>query len=73
MTARLGHAELPASQERALHKAIRLQWVSIAFLVTASVLVYSVLGSAQAMKAAWIEDLLSFAPPGAAAGDRHRA
>lgn len=63
MTARLGHAELPTSQEKALRMAIRLQWVTIAFLITASVLVFSVLGSSQAMKAAWIEDLLSFAPP----------
>lgn len=63
MTARFGSTELPPTQERCLRKAVRLQWVSIAFLVTATVLVYVVLGNSQAMKAAWIEDLLSFAPP----------
>ena len=63
MTTRFGSTELPAAQERCLRRAVRLQWVSILFLVTATVLVYVVLGNSQAMKAAWIEDLLSFAPP----------
>ncbi|MCO1659785.1 cation diffusion facilitator family transporter [Pseudonocardia humida] len=63
MTARFGSTELPEAQERCLRRAVRLQWVSILFLVSATVLVYVVLGNSQAMKAAWIEDLLSFAPP----------
>ena len=33
------------------------------FLVVTVCLVYVVLGDSQAMKAAWIEDLLSFTPP----------
>jgi divalent metal cation (Fe/Co/Zn/Cd) transporter len=63
VTARFGSTELPAAQERCLRRAVRLQWVSILFLVTATALVYVVLGNSQAMKAAWIEDLLSSAPP----------
>ena len=63
MTARFGSTELPEAQERCLRRAVHVQWVSIAFLVSATVLVYVVLGNSQAMKAAWIEDLLSFAPP----------
>ena len=63
MTTRFGRTELPPAQERSLRRAVHLQWISIGFLLTATTLVYAVLGGSQAMKAAWIEDLLSFAPP----------
>ena len=46
-----------------LRKAIRLEWMTIAFFFTAVVALYLTLGSSQAMKAAWIEDLLAFVPP----------
>lgn len=58
-----GHTSLPTEEERALSRAIRLAWLTIAFLITAVTLVYLVMGSSQAMKAAWAEDLLSFIPP----------
>ncbi|GAA4414815.1 cation transporter [Georgenia halophila] len=60
---RFGHTELPEDQEAALRRAVRLAWLTIAFLVTAVVLVYLVMGSSQAMKTAWAEDMLSFIPP----------
>lgn len=63
MTARFGHAELPEAEERALRAAIRIEWASLAFLAVAITIVFLVMGSSQAMKAAWIEDLLSLAPP----------
>ncbi len=63
MTARFGRTELPASQEAALRRAIRIEWFTLAFLAVAITLVFLVMGSSQAMKAAWIEDLLSLAPP----------
>ncbi|KAE8763589.1 cation transporter [Georgenia thermotolerans] len=63
MSARFGNTELPAEQERALRRAVRLEWVWIAYLVTAVIPVYLVMGSSQAMKAAWAEDMLSFIPP----------
>ena len=63
MTARFGHTELPDDEERALRRAVRLAWLTIAFLVTAVTGVYLVMGSSQAMKAAWMEDMLSFIPP----------
>jgi len=63
MSARFGHTELPEEQERALRRAVRLAWLTIAFLVTAVTGVYLAMGSSQAMKAAWMEDLLSFIPP----------
>ncbi|BDI22925.1 cation transporter [Herbiconiux sp. L3-i23] len=62
-TVRFGHTELPAEQKKALADAARLEWLTIGFLVVTVTLVYLVLGSSQAMRAAWIEDLLSFLPP----------
>ncbi|QGQ19295.1 cation transporter [Cellulomonas sp. JZ18] len=63
MTRRFGSTELPAEQEQALRRAVRLAWLTIGFLVTAIVLMYLVMGSSQAMRTAWAEDLLSLIPP----------
>lgn len=62
-TMRFGHTELPEHQREVLRRAIRLEWITIAFLAVSVTLVGLVLGNSQAMKAAWIEDLLSFLPP----------
>lgn len=58
-----GISTLPEAERRSLHRAVRLEWLTIAFLVTAVVAMYLALGNSQAMKAAWLEDLLSFIPP----------
>jgi divalent metal cation (Fe/Co/Zn/Cd) transporter len=58
-----GRNELPRELEPVLKKAIRLEWITLGFLAVAITLVFLVIGSSQAMKAAWIEDLLSLAPP----------
>lgn len=63
MTARFGHTELPPRQAEVLKRAVRIQWLTIGFLAVAVTMIYLVLGNSQAMKAAWIEDLLSFLPP----------
>lgn len=63
MKPRFGRTELPERQAEALRKAIKFEWLTIAFLAVAITMVYLVMGSSQAMKAAWIEDLLSLAPP----------
>ncbi|WP_261165465.1 cation diffusion facilitator family transporter [Microbacterium sp. Marseille-Q6965] len=63
MTVRFGRTELPERQQRALRAAIRMEWLTLLFLAAAITMVYLVMGSSQAMKAAWIEDLLSLAPP----------
>jgi cation diffusion facilitator family transporter len=62
-TVRFGKTELPAEQATVLRRAIRLEWITLAFLTVTVTVVYLVLGNSQAMKAAWIEDLLSFIPP----------
>ena len=63
MTPRFGRAELPEGPAEALRRAIRFEWFTLAFLAVAITLVFAVMGNSQAMKAAWIEDLLSLAPP----------
>ncbi|MCT2030002.1 cation diffusion facilitator family transporter [Dietzia cinnamea] len=59
----LGGRDLPEEQQAALRRAIRLEWVTLAVLAVTVAAVYSVSGQSQAMKAAWIEDSLSFLPP----------
>ncbi len=48
-----------------MSKAVRLEWLTLAYMVTALVAVFFALGSSQAMKAAWLEDMLSLVPPAA--------
>jgi cation diffusion facilitator family transporter len=57
------HHELPPDKHEKLLKAVRLEWISIVYLVTAITLLYFTLGSSQAMKAAWVEDILGLTPP----------
>lgn len=55
--------ELPPEQTRALRHAVRLEWLTIGFLASAVTVMYLAMGSSQAMRAAWVEDMLSFLPP----------
>ena len=55
--------ELPPQKRKVLDKAVRLEWITIAYFVSVVAAIYVTLGSSQAMKAAWIEDLLGFVPP----------
>jgi cation diffusion facilitator family transporter len=57
--------ELPPERRATLDKAVRLEWVTIAYFVSVVTAIYLTLGASQAMKAAWIEDLLGFVPPAA--------
>lgn len=63
MSATFGATELPEAQASALARARKVEWATIAFLAVAVAAVYAVMGNSQAMKAAWLEDCLSFAPP----------
>ena len=44
-------------------KALRLEWLTLIYMSTVVILMYMVLGSSQAMKSAWFEDILSMVPP----------
>jgi cation diffusion facilitator family transporter len=54
--------ELPKELEPVQRRAVVLEWVTIAYLVSAVIFLALTLGQSQAMKAAWIEDLLSLLP-----------
>jgi divalent metal cation (Fe/Co/Zn/Cd) transporter len=55
--------ELPPELHETYRRAVRLEWLSIAYLLSAIAVLFVVMGSSQAMKAAWIEDILSLLPP----------
>src|ERR687896_26808 len=55
--------EFPPAEQAALRKARRLAWWTIAYLATVVVSMYLASGSSQAMKTAWLEDMLSLVPP----------
>src|SRR3954471_15212122 len=53
----------PAKQQALFERARRLEWISIFLLLTIIAAIGAVMGSSEAMKAVWIEDLLSLVPP----------
>lgn len=58
----VGHNELPDEQSQALRKALRVEWMSIGYATITIIIVFFVLGNSQAMKTAWVEDILSTIP-----------
>jgi cation diffusion facilitator family transporter len=58
-----GPYQLPEDKERLRRRAARLEWVSLGWMASIVVVVGLAMGSSQAMKAAWVEDLLSLVPP----------
>lgn len=55
--------ELPRDRREAHDRSIRLAWITIGYLITALVGIYITAGASQAMKAVFVEDLLSLIPP----------
>jgi cation diffusion facilitator family transporter len=55
--------ELPEELLPQQRRAVRLERLTLAYMVSAVVVLALTLGQSQAMKAAWIEDLLSLLPP----------
>lgn len=55
--------KLPKDKEEKLHRAQRLEWITIGFMLSIIAVIGFSASSSQAMKAAWIEDLLSLVPP----------
>lgn len=54
--------DIPRELEPVQRKAKRLEWATLFFMTTIVIVMYLAMGSSQAMKAAWIEDMLSFVP-----------
>ncbi|MFP2930556.1 cation diffusion facilitator family transporter [Pyxidicoccus sp. 3LG] len=55
--------DLPGEKERILKRARRVEGWTLAYLASAIALTYVTMGSSQAMKATWLEDMLSLIPP----------
>jgi len=53
---------LPAQVEADLRRAVRLEWWTIAWMASIITLIGLAMGSSQAMKTAWVEDVLSLVP-----------
>lgn len=58
----IGQGPLPAEQAEARKRAIRWEWGTIVYTCLTITLVALVVGNSQAMKTAWIEDMLSLIP-----------
>jgi cation diffusion facilitator family transporter len=57
--------QMPADKEEKLRRVRRLEWISLAFMSTIVIVIGLAMGSSEAMKAAWMEDMLSLIPPAA--------
>ena len=55
--------ELPPDKERLRKRAVRLEWITFWYTLSAVFFIYLTLGSSQSMKAAWLEDMLGLLPP----------
>lgn len=54
--------ELPRDLQKVLSKAKKLEWITVGYLISVVIVMYLTLGSSQAMKSAWLEDVLSLVP-----------
>ncbi|CAH0133866.1 hypothetical protein SRABI76_00369 [Microbacterium oxydans] len=57
-----GRTDLPPEQARALRSAVRWEWFTIAYTSVTIAVIALVVGNSQAMRTAWIEDMLSLIP-----------
>ncbi|MGH7477571.1 MAG: cation transporter [Longimicrobiales bacterium] len=55
--------QLPGGKAPAFERARRLEWLSVILMATVIAAVGLTMGASQAMKAAWVEDILSLVPP----------
>lgn len=54
---------LPSEKEVELKRLVKLSWVNLGFRLSIVLVLFLVLGGSQAMRAAWLEDLLTLLPP----------
>ncbi len=55
--------KIPEEKQKQVRKARRLEYWTIGFMLTIIAVMFYTMGSSQAMKTAWIEDVLSLIPP----------
>src|SRR5689334_25048308 len=54
---------LPKDKQQIIDRAKRLEWITVAFMVSIIAVIGLTMGSSEAMKAVWVEDILSLVPP----------
>jgi len=54
---------LPAEQQTALARAVRIEWFTLALRTSVVVALYAALGSTQALSAVWLKSLWALLPP----------
>ncbi|MFJ4253140.1 cation transporter [Microbacterium sp. NPDC090003] len=57
-----GRTDLPPEQTKALRSAVRWEWFTIGYTTVTIAVIALVVGNSQAMRTAWIEDMLSLIP-----------
>ena len=57
--------ELPPHLQEQMRKAKKIEWITLFYLISVVIVMYLALGNSQAMKAAWLEDILSIFPSAA--------
>jgi hypothetical protein len=62
---RLDALEYPEDVERVYRVARRWQWVTLAYISSAAVLLYLTMGTSQAMRSSFYEDVISLVPSAA--------
>lgn len=55
--------EFPPAQQQAYKRARLLEWITIVYMLSVVALMYFVMGGSQAMRTAWLEDMLALVPP----------
>lgn len=58
-----GEGVVPRALHAPMRRAVRLEWINIAFTISVVIVMGLVLGNSQTMKTAWIEDTLGLIPP----------
>ncbi|MFZ0488603.1 MAG: cation transporter [Salegentibacter sp.] len=53
---------LPEDLQKTLKEAKKIEWITVIYLLTVVVVMYITMGSSQAMKSAWLEDVLGLIP-----------
>jgi divalent metal cation (Fe/Co/Zn/Cd) transporter len=61
-THEFGRTDLPPDQTTALRSAVRWEWFTIGYTSVTIAVIALVVGNSQAMRTAWIEDMLSLIP-----------
>ena len=59
---RASRFEFPPDKAAVLKKAVRLEWMTIAYIVSAAVFLFFTMSSSQAMRTSFYEDVISLAP-----------